>query len=79
MQNSKPLGPELQVSMVPRPLLWFFEFKTAALAPKLQVSMSLRLSSVVMCIHNSAIMHQNYQSPWIPDLTCRFMHAKQRD
>ena len=33
------LGPELQVSMVPRPHLWFFAFKTATLAPELQVSM----------------------------------------
>ena len=33
------LGPELQVSMVPRPHLWFFEFKTATLAEELQVSM----------------------------------------
>ena len=30
------LEPELQVSTGPRPLLWFFEFKTATLA---QVSM----------------------------------------
>ena len=33
------VGPELQVSMGPRPHLWFFAFKTAALAPELQVSM----------------------------------------
>ena len=33
------LGPELQVSMGPRPHLWFFEFKTATLAQELQVSM----------------------------------------
>ena len=33
------LGPELQVSMSPRPHLWFFAFKTATLAPDLQVSM----------------------------------------
>ena len=30
------LGPELQVSMGPRPHLWFFAFKTATLAPELQ-------------------------------------------
>ena len=34
-----PLGPELQVSMGPRPHLWFFAFKTASLAPELQVPM----------------------------------------
>ena len=33
------LGPELQVSVGPRPHLWFFAFKTATLAPELQVSM----------------------------------------
>ena len=32
------LGPELQVSLCPRPHLWFFAFKTAYLAPELQVS-----------------------------------------
>ena len=47
------LGPELQVSMVPRPLLWFFEFKTAALAPKLQVSMSLS-SHLLLCAFTTA-------------------------
>ena len=33
------LEPELQVSMGPRPHLWFFAIKTAPLAPELQVSM----------------------------------------
>ena len=33
------LGPDLQVSMGPRPHLWFFVLKTATLAPELQVSM----------------------------------------
>ena len=33
------LGPEFQVSMGPRPHLWFFVFKAATLAPELQVSM----------------------------------------
>ena len=32
-------GPELPVSICPRPHLWFFAFKTAPLAPELQVSM----------------------------------------
>ena len=36
------LGPELQVSMGPRPHLWYFAFKTATLAPELQVSMGPR-------------------------------------
>ena len=33
------LGPELQVSMGPRPHLWFFAFKTVTLASELLVSM----------------------------------------
>ena len=36
------LAQELQVSMGPRPHLWFFAFKTAALTPELQVSMGPR-------------------------------------
>ena len=37
--KSASLGPELQVSLGPRPHLWFLAFKTATLAPELQVSM----------------------------------------
>ena len=33
------LGPELQVSIGPRPHLLFYAFKTGTLAPDLQVSM----------------------------------------
>ena len=36
-------GPELQVSMSPRPHLMFFAFKTAIVGPELQVSMGPRL------------------------------------
>ena len=32
------LGPEIQVSMGPRPHLWFFAFKTGTLAPEFQFS-----------------------------------------
>ena len=34
-RKTAPLGPELQVSMGPRPHLCFFAFKTATLAPEL--------------------------------------------
>ena len=37
------LGPELQVSMCPRPHRWVFAFKTATLPPELQASMCPRL------------------------------------
>ena len=39
VNKTATLGPELQVSMGPRPHLWFFAFKTATLASELQVSM----------------------------------------
>ena len=42
--------------MGPRPHLWLFAFKTATLAPELQVSMGSQHSSVVLCRHNSDIM-----------------------
>ena len=32
------LGPELQISLGPRPHLWFFSLRTATLAAELQVS-----------------------------------------
>ena len=38
-RTTATLGPEIQVSMGPRPHLLFFAFKTATLAPELQVSM----------------------------------------
>ena len=33
------LGPELQISMGSKSLLWFYAFKATTLAPELQVSM----------------------------------------
>ena len=72
------LGPELQVSMGPRPHRWFFAFKTANLAQELRVSMG-------PCPHlwflhaKQRRLDKNYKSPWVPDLTWRFVHAKQRD
>ena len=36
--KTTPLGPELQLSMGPRPHQGFFTFKTATLAQELQVS-----------------------------------------
>ena len=36
------LGPELQVSMGPRPHLWLFRFKRATLAPELLICMGPR-------------------------------------
>ena len=52
--KTAPLAPELQVSMVPSPHLWFFQAKQRHL-------------------------DQNYKPLLVPDLTCRCVHAKQRD
>ena len=55
-----------------------FAFKTATLVPELQVSM--RLSPHLWFLHaKQRLLNQKYKSLWVPDLTCRFMHAKQRD
>ena len=93
-------GPELQVSMGPRPHLSFCACKTARFAPELQVSVGpmLHLSFFAYktaCLasellvplgasHHLLFLHakqrllvQNYKSLWVPDLTCRFVHAKQ--
>ena len=49
------LGQELQVSMVPRPHLWFFAFITASLAPELQVSMGLSFH-LLFCAFTTATL-----------------------
>ena len=52
---SATLGQELQVSVGPRPHLWFFAFKRR-LEHQNCKSLWVPASSVVLCIHNSAIM-----------------------
>ena len=55
-----------------------FAFETATLAPELQVSMGP--SPHLWFLHaKQRLLDKNYKSLWVPDLTCRFMHAKQRD
>ena len=72
------LGTELQVSLGPRPHLWFLSFKTATLAPELQVSMGLS-PHLWFLEAKQRLLDQKDKSLWVPDLTCRFMHAQQRD
>ena len=64
--------------MGPSPHLWFCTFKTASLAPKLQVSMG---PSPHRGLVHSQQRHydQNQYSLWVQELTCRFIHAKQSD
>ena len=35
-------------------------------------------SHLWILIAKQRLLVQNYKSLWVPDLTCRFMHAKQR-
>ena len=64
--------------MGPRHHLWFFSFKTAPLAPDLQVFMGH--SRHLLFLHAKQLLFdQNYKSQWVPDVTCRFVRAKERD
>ena len=76
--HSNYFGAELQVSVGPRPHLSLCACKTACLASELLVSMG---SSPHLWIFDAKqrLLDQNYKSLWLPDLTCRFVHAKQRD
>ena len=57
--------------MGPRPHLWFFAFKTATLAPELQVSMGASLH--LWFLHaKQRLLDQNYKSQWVPALLCGF-------
>ena len=52
-----------------------FAFETAPLAPELQVSMG-PIPYLWFLLAKQRPLDQNYKSLWVPDLTCRFMHAK---
>ena len=55
-----------------------FAFKTATLPPELLVSMGP--SPPLWFLHaKQQLLDQNYKSLWVPDLNCRFVHAKQHD
>ena len=68
------LGPEIQVSMGPRPHLCFFACKTATLAPELQVSIGP--SPHLWFVHaKQRLLDQNYKSLWVPAIICSFVHS----
>ena len=73
--KTAPLAPELQVSISPRPHLWFCAFTTATLSPELIVSMGPRPSPVVLYMQNSVISTRNtslYGSqPSFVDFACK--------
>ena len=64
--------------MCTRPHLLFCECKTAWLAQEWLVSMD---SSLHLGFLNAKqrVLNQNHKSLWVPDLTCRLVHAKLRD
>ena len=64
--------------MGPRHYLLFCACKTACLAPELLVSMGA-CPHMWFLLVKQGLLDQNYKSPWVPDLTCRFVHPKQRD
>ena len=56
----------------------FFAFKTAWLASQLLVSMG-PLPHDWFLDAMQRLLDRINKSPWFPDITCRFVHAKQRD
>ena len=61
-----------------QPLSVVFAFKRATLAPELQVSMGP--SPHLWFLHSKQrLFDRIFKSLWVPDLTCRFVNAKQRD
>ena len=77
MQNSMPSirNTSLYVS---QPSSVVFECKTATLGPELQVSMGH--SPHLWFLHaKQRLLDPNSKSLWVPDITCRFVPAIQRD
>ena len=55
-----------------------FACKTAHFGPEFQVSMGP--TPHLRFLHaKQRVLAQNYKSLWVPDMTCRFVDAKQRD
>ena len=69
---------ELHVSVGPRPHLSFCELKTACLSSDLLVSMGPS-SHLWFLDAKQRLLDQNNKSLPVPDITCRFVHAKHRD
>ena len=69
-------GLELQLSMVPRPHLWFSACKTACLASELLVSMGPSHHLWFLYV-NQQLLDQKGMSLWVHELTCDFLQAEQ--
>ena len=72
------LAPKLQVSMGPRLHLSSCACKTGCLASELLVSMGPS-AHLWFLQAKRRLVEQNYKSVWVPDLTCRLVHANHRD
>ena len=73
------LGQELQVSIGPRPHQWFFSIQNSDFSTRIA---SLYVVPALICgfVHSQQRYYdQTYLSLWHPDLTCHFVHVKQRD
>ena len=71
-------GPKLHVSMGPRTHLWFSVCKTACLASEILVSMGP--SPQLWFLHaKQRLLDTNNKSLRVPDISCRFVQAIQRD
>ena len=71
-------GTKLHVSMGPRTHLWFSACKTPRLASELLLSMGP--SPHLWFLHSKQRpLEPNNKSLWVPDITCRFVQAIQRD
>ena len=67
--KTETFGPELQVSVGPRPHLSFCAGKTACLASESLVSMGSR-PHLWIWIAIQRLLVQNFKSLWVPHLTC---------
>ena len=72
------LASEILVSMGSSHHLWFCAYKTAWLAPELLVSIDPS-PHVWLLDAKQRLLDWNKKSPRDPDITCRIVHAKQRD
>ena len=72
------IGPELQVSIDPRPHLWFGAFKTVTLQTELQVCIGPS-PHLLFCAFKTANLAPHLQVSMGPRPHRRFVHAKPGD
>ena len=72
------LSTRIKDYMCSRPNLWFSACKTAWLASELLVSMCPS-PHVWFLDGKRRLLDRHKKLPWVPDITCRCVHAKQRD